>query len=425
MISEFFILSSRGDKIIYRNLKKEIKHNSPEILFRKLKFSETDCPPIFNEDGINYVFVNLQEIFFCCTSVSNISASFILELLYRMIEIIKDYCQGINEQILRKNNLLIYELVDELIDYGLPQQTVSLQLDKFICSTPTQKKDLEKSIKKISKKTKEKIKNTKPTLLMSFEETQCVEIKKGGEIIRNEVMGKITMDNQVKESTDLTIEFKPFLLGKDVQNKYKYTDTMLEDILINIPCNSNNLQKPSPYIYIPRLPFGHYTFINYRTSGSKIIKPFLFSINVATFTKNKIDLVVTLKSTYLKKFFGPVTVEIPTPEDALSVSSTLSDNVGQKVVFNSKQRKIIWNFEKLNGGRDETLEAGIILRSGIENLKKVRSQLGPLSLTYHLPKFSLSGFDISRVSSSNMKRFPNIIRNLNIFSKSNSYIVHF
>ncbi|KAJ3450576.1 ap-4 complex subunit mu-1 [Anaeramoeba flamelloides] len=425
MISEFFILSSRGDKIIYRNLKKEIKHNSPEVLLRKVKFSETDCPPIFNEDGINYVFVMRKRVYFCCTSISNVSSSFLLEVLSRIIEIITDYCQEINEEILRRNNLLIYELVDELIDYGLPQQTVSLQLDKFICSTPIYKKDLHKSMKTM-KKTKEKtFNNKKPTLLITFEETQCVEIKKNGELIRNEINGTIFMNNQVREPSDLTIEFKPFSLGKGGGKKYRYTDVLIEDILLNIRCNSNHLEKPSPYIYIPRLPFGHFKFIDYRTSGPKIIKPFLFSIKIPTQTKNKIDLIVTVKSTFLQKFFGRVRIEIPMPEEALSVSSKLSDHVGQKVVFNQKLKKIIWYFEKLNGERDETLEAGIILRSGIENLKRVRSQLGPLVLVYQLEKFSLSGFDISRVSSSKIKRFPKIIRNLQIVSKSNSYIRHF
>ncbi|KAJ3430218.1 ap-4 complex subunit mu-1 [Anaeramoeba flamelloides] len=426
MISEFFILSSRGDRIVYRNLRKEIKHNSAEILFRKLKFSETDCPPVFNEDGINYIFVSKNGMYFCCTTVMNISSSFILEMIKRIIQVIKDYCQIINEDILRKNNLLLYELVDEIVDYGLPQQTVSAQLDKFICSTPILEKDLNKPMQKLSKKQKNKLsKKNQPTLLINFEETQIIEIKKDGELIRNEVTGIISMNNQVKEPSDLTIFFEPFLLGKKGEKtKYRYTDIMIEDILINIPCNSDNLQKASPYIYIPRLPVGHFNFLNYRTSGEKIFKPFLVATDVKTLSKNKMDLIITIKSAYNQKFFGPVTVEIPAPEEALSVSSRLSDNIGQKVVFNQKLKKILWTFEKLNGERDETLEAGIILRSGIENLKRVRSQLGPLILTYQLPKISISGFAISRVTSSNIKRFPRIQRNLQLISKSNSYIIH-
>ncbi|KAJ3439332.1 ap-4 complex subunit mu-1 [Anaeramoeba flamelloides] len=425
MISEFFILSSRGDRIVYRNLRKEIKHNSAEILFRKLKFSETDCPPVFNEDGINYIYVSKSGMYFCCTTLVNISSSFIIEMINRIIQVIKDYCEVINEEIVRKNNLLLYELVDEIIDYGLPQQTVSAQLDKFICSTPILEKDLNKPMKKITRKKSSKLsKKKQPTLLVNFEETQIIEIKKDGEMIRNEVTGLISMNNQVKESSDLTISFEPFSLGKEGNKKYRYTDVMIEDILINIPCNSDNLTKPSPYIYIPRLPFGNFNFLKYRTSGDKLFKPFIVETDLKTFTKNKIDLRVSIKSAYNQKFFGPVTVEIPAPEEALSVSSTLTDNIGQKVVFNQKDKTILWTFEKLNGERDETLEAGIILRSGIENLKRVRSQLGPLVLTYQLPKISISGFAISRITSSNIKRFPRIQRNLQLISKSNSYIIH-
>ncbi|KAJ6239437.1 ankyrin repeat-containing protein [Anaeramoeba flamelloides] len=381
---------------------------------------------ISNEDGINYIFVSKNGVYFCCTAITNVSSSFVLEIINRIIQVIKDYCQVINEEILRKNNLLLYELIDEILDYGLPQQTVSAQLDKFICSTPIFEKDLHKPMKKISKKKKNKLlKKSQPTLLINFEETQTIEIKKDGKCIRNEVTGIISMNNQVKEPSDLTMFFEPFLLGKKGEKtKYKYTDIMIEDILINIPCNSDNLQKPSPYIYIPRLPVGNFNFLNYRTSGEKIFKPFLVATDVKTLSKNKIDLVITIKSAYDQKFFGPVTVKIPAPEEALSVSSRLSDNIGQKVVFNQKLKTIIWTFEKLNGERDETLEAGIILRSGIENLKRVRSQLGPLLLTYELSKISFSGFCLSRVTSSNIKRFPKIQRNLQLMSKSDSYIIH-
>lgn len=44
-----------------------------------------------------------------------------MDILYRMMKIFRDYCGVLNEESIRKNFVLIYELIDEIIDYGHPQ----------------------------------------------------------------------------------------------------------------------------------------------------------------------------------------------------------------------------------------------------------------------------------------------------------------
>ena len=51
------------------------------------------------------------------------SPSFVIELLDRLSKLFKDYCGVLNEESLRKNFVLIYELLDEIMDFGYPQGT--------------------------------------------------------------------------------------------------------------------------------------------------------------------------------------------------------------------------------------------------------------------------------------------------------------
>lgn len=44
-----------------------------------------------------------------------------LEMLHRISRIFKDYCGTLSEDTVRKNFILIYELLDEALDYGYPQ----------------------------------------------------------------------------------------------------------------------------------------------------------------------------------------------------------------------------------------------------------------------------------------------------------------
>lgn len=48
----------------------------------------------------------------------------------------QDYCGSVGEDAVRKNFVLIYELLDEVIDYGLPQNTATEALKMFVLNDP-------------------------------------------------------------------------------------------------------------------------------------------------------------------------------------------------------------------------------------------------------------------------------------------------
>jgi AP-4 complex subunit mu-1 len=66
--------------------------------------------------GIYFVFV---------TKDSRFAPALVIELLNKMIKTMRDFCGVLSEESLRRNFVLIYELVDEAIDAGYPQTTAS------------------------------------------------------------------------------------------------------------------------------------------------------------------------------------------------------------------------------------------------------------------------------------------------------------
>ncbi|RWW77657.1 hypothetical protein BHE74_00014172, partial [Ensete ventricosum] len=97
----------------------EVSKGSAEIFFRKVKFwkedEEEEAPPVFNVDGVNYIHVKIAGLFFVTTTRVNVSPSLVLELLQRIARVTKDYLGILNEDSLRKNFVLVYELLDEVI----------------------------------------------------------------------------------------------------------------------------------------------------------------------------------------------------------------------------------------------------------------------------------------------------------------------
>lgn len=112
MISQIFFLSARGDSIINRDFRSDLIKNTPELFYRKVKLSKGDVEPIFNIEGINFAYLKKSSIYVVATTRFNISPSYILELLNRIVVIIKDFCGVINEEAIRKNFVLIYEILD-------------------------------------------------------------------------------------------------------------------------------------------------------------------------------------------------------------------------------------------------------------------------------------------------------------------------
>jgi hypothetical protein len=66
-------------------------------------------------DGVNYFHVKVVGLLFVATTRVNIAPSLVLELLQRIARVIKDYLGVLNEDSLRKNFVLVYELLDEVI----------------------------------------------------------------------------------------------------------------------------------------------------------------------------------------------------------------------------------------------------------------------------------------------------------------------
>jgi AP-4 complex subunit mu-1 len=53
-----------------------------------------------------------------------------------MAKVFKDYCGVLTEESIRKNFILIYELLDEMVDYGYPQITSTEMLKSCIHNEP-------------------------------------------------------------------------------------------------------------------------------------------------------------------------------------------------------------------------------------------------------------------------------------------------
>jgi hypothetical protein len=64
---------------------------------------------------VQFLHVQNSGIYFVLTTTVNVSPNLGLEMLARMVLVVGDYCGSISEEAIRKNFLMIYELIDEMM----------------------------------------------------------------------------------------------------------------------------------------------------------------------------------------------------------------------------------------------------------------------------------------------------------------------
>jgi AP-1 complex subunit mu len=65
-----------------------------------------------------------------CTAAANAMTIFLF--LYKLVAVFQEYFKNLEEESIRDNFVIIYELLDEMMDYGYPQFTEPTLLQEYI-----------------------------------------------------------------------------------------------------------------------------------------------------------------------------------------------------------------------------------------------------------------------------------------------------
>uniref|UniRef100_A0A3Q3EHW4 AP-4 complex subunit mu-1 n=1 Tax=Labrus bergylta TaxID=56723 RepID=A0A3Q3EHW4_9LABR len=131
MISQVFILSSKGDHLIYKD-RGEAGSDAVNIFYEKVTALTGDQPPVvMNHKDLHFIHVRQGGLYWVATTTADSSPFTVIEFL-NLTALVKDYCGSLSEKSVQMNFALIYELLDEVVDFGYIQTTSSDVLKNFI-----------------------------------------------------------------------------------------------------------------------------------------------------------------------------------------------------------------------------------------------------------------------------------------------------
>lgn len=85
--------------------------------------------------SLQYLYIRHNNLYLLAITKRNTNAAEILLFLHKIVEVFTEYFKELEEESIRDNFVIIYELLDEMMDFGYPQTTESKILQE--CVFPT------------------------------------------------------------------------------------------------------------------------------------------------------------------------------------------------------------------------------------------------------------------------------------------------
>jgi AP-4 complex subunit mu-1 len=426
-ISQLFILSRRGDSIIYRDFRRDIK-KSNDIFFHNVNFikEEEVAPPLFNIDGINFIYVKTDDLYIVISTLDNASPNYYLEVLDRIIKVIKDHIGELNEETIRKNFVLIYEIIDEMIDFGYPQLSDTEQVKEFVFTEPiVELKNLNTIKEMFSKNTKsnENAKRsitdtkTKNEIFVDIIEKITCLFSRNGTILSSGIDGCIKMKSYLKNSPEMRIVFTDDVLF----GKTSYGSGRMELAGYNFcqGVRAKDFESQRTLYIIP--PEGEFTLMNYRINN-EFAPPFRLYTIVEEFDY-KLELRIKLMANFSNNTkAGNITITFNAPKETQSVYFKLPKELQEshKTDYNQNEHLCTWKIPKIVGGSENTLDVKFTLQVNKPNL--FRRELGPLAMSFEIPNYNVSHMQIKELKVMANDPKYNAMRWVRVFTKAKSYV---
>jgi len=361
--------------------------------------------PISNFNGTSLLHVRAGEIYLLAATKQNVNCALVFSLLNQFVLIFQSYFGGrLEEDRIRKNFVLIYELLDEVIDYGYPQNSDIEALKLYITQAKSKNKlaavaaaDDEK-IRKITVQVtgagpcpwrQPGIKYRKNELFIDVIESVNLLISAKGNVLNSDVSGQVVMKSFLSGMPECKFGLNDKLVLAKDRKRGGRLNIELDDCTFHQCVMLNKFETNRTISFIP--PDGVFELMKYRTTEN-IHLPFRVLSAINEVGSTRVEIKVTVKSNFSANLFGQnVIVKIPTPKN--TASCRLKVTAG-KALYRPEQEAIIWRMKRFPGGSEFGLSGEMKLAQTVSLEKKGWTNRPPISLQFHVPMFTSSGFDV-------------------------------
>lgn len=390
LIKYFFSINSRGNPIINRGFLAEASITIVETFYDKI--SSNDPPAsVFYFDGLNYAYIYENSLYFVVATEESMSPSLLLELLSRVVSVIKDYAGKCTEISIQQNLGLVYEIIDEVLSFGCPQATDSSNLLHLVHNTVSYEENLEKidllffdlavgdNYNRPLAMTADKRNESPNEVFFVLDERIEMLLTMNNQPIRSTITGIGSVKSFLKGQPSILIQLDPQMTVSTRSIHYnsflKYDDIVFAPFVQTTSFDSDRTITFSP-------PEGESTIFKYRTS--RIIEP---PFTITHVFENKQAKAIVLRLSIQSQYPADeestdVQILFQCPVEISNASCELPPSVveTQSSDFDSKTRQVIWKISSFKGLQEYSARFRFIFDDGIPiSAERI---LGPISLKF-------------------------------------------
>ena len=416
---------------------------------RDLLLDGKDPPPIFTmPDGLSYLHINRNGLIFACSTFQNVSPCTVIELLSRIAKVFKDYCGTLSEEAIRKNFILLYELLDEMVDYGYAQLTRTETLKPFVYNEPIVVASVPNTGKMINPKTasanavhkpviggvnmkgKSVNQNQKNEIFVDILERLNVIFSNNGHVVNSTIDGCIQMKSYLAGNPELRLALNEDLVIQSSSSNgsdgtTQYGQVVLDDISFHDCVNLTEFEHARTLSFFP--PDGEFIVLNYRLTGDyrtpfRIFPHITELAPTSSSAGNSFEITVMVRAEMETTHFGAnVVLELPLPKCTASATCSIltgsahlsSDSTGgpsipgvnalkknrnsgsaAEYVTSGGESKIVWSTKKFPGSTEQTLKIKVTLERGKTLTSGIRREIGPVNMNFEIPMFNVSNLNV-------------------------------
>jgi len=125
VLKSIFIFGSDGEIIIMKHYRDKTSRTVAELFWSNVMkaAAPSDVLPIIDAGRHFFIHIQRDGLFFLAVVQKETSPFFVIDFLQRVYELFVDYFEKLSPKVLKANFTVVYQLLDEMMDYGIPFTT--------------------------------------------------------------------------------------------------------------------------------------------------------------------------------------------------------------------------------------------------------------------------------------------------------------
>ncbi|XP_041368304.1 AP-3 complex subunit mu-1-like isoform X2 [Gigantopelta aegis] len=392
MIHSLFIINNTGDVFMEKHWKSVVHKSICDYFFEtQSKFSSfEDVPPVISTPHHYLINIYRNNLYFVAVVTTEVPPLFVIEFLHRICDTFEDYFTECTESQLKEHYVIVYELLDEMLDNGFPLAVESNVLKELI-KPPTFLRTITDTV--MGKSTS--VSGILPTGQLSnvpwrrtgvkytnneayfdvIEEIDAI-IDKSGSTVICEIQGYVDCLIKLSGMPDLTLSF--------------INPRLLDDCSFHPCVRFKRWENERILSFVP--PDGHFRLMSYHIGTQNMVAVPVYLRHTILFregSSGRFDVTIGPKQT-MGKAVENVVLEVPFPKSVLNVTLTPSQG---KYSFDPVTKLMSWDVGKIDPTKLPNIKGNIILQTGAP----IPESNPVCTVMFSISQLAVSGLKVNRL----------------------------